>query len=423
MSTENDQMTATSRSEHRADASSAAGLPHPTSVARPHRKVLFLGTHGQANVGDELLLDTFLTEMGPGNAYAVNSYDPASTAAQLADRFDVTVFDTGSDRLGLIRNLLRCNVVVFGGGNILKELYQSVGRWKYSTLTMVLAVVLLARVAAKPVVMANIGIGPVQSAPGRFLVRAILRLVWLISVRDEGSFRFAKSIGCPPRKIRLVPDAVWVRDANSLGGASHSPAHDHDPVLRIAVNLNKDVDAADEWDRFLDRLVDALSQVAAARRAEFHALPMQCGFKSGTDLEVLQEVLGRLDTPVRIHAPTTHQDVAAIIGDCDVVISERLHAIILAVVLGRPVIALPYDVKVRELVTQLGITDRSFDVAADLDPGALAAAILRTADDAVAERERLGAIAAAKRSEAAASFAALRAWVEAPVRGWELPNA
>lgn len=193
--------------------------------------------------------------------------------------------------------------------------------------------------------------------------------------------------------------------------------------MRIAVNLNKDVDVADEWDGFLDRLVVALSEVADARRVEFHALPMQSGFKSGTDLEVLQAVLGRLDTPARIHAPVDHQEVAAIIARCDLVIGERLHAIILSVVLGCPVVALPYDVKVRELVTQLGIGERSFDVSGDLDPSALTAAILRAVDDAGSERERLAAVAAVKRREAASGFAALRSWIAAPVRSWELPSA
>ncbi|CAN5560595.1 polysaccharide pyruvyl transferase CsaB [soil metagenome] len=406
-------------------APEAAGLPVTASASTRHerRKVLFLGTHGQANVGDELLLDTFLTELGPDNTYAVNSYDPATTTAQLADRFDVTVFDTGSDRVGLLRNLLHCNVVVFGGGNILKELYRSVGRWKYSTLTMVLVVVLLARLAGKPVLMANVGIGPVGSAPGRLLVRVILRLVWLISVRDEGSHRLAASVGCAGHKLRLVPDAVWVRGPDSFRGVTDSDGSVDEGTLRIALNLNKDVDVADEWDRFLDRLVAALGQVADARAVEFHALPMQCGFKSGTDLEVLEEVFGRLNAPVRIHAPADHHEVASIIAGCDLVVSERLHAIILAVVIGCPVVALPYDVKVRELAAQLGIEDRSFDVSADLEPGDLAAAILRVADDPGPEQDRIAAVAAAKRHAAAAGFAALRSWVAAPVRTWELPTA
>ncbi|WP_099023237.1 polysaccharide pyruvyl transferase family protein [Mycolicibacterium palauense] len=413
-------MTATTGSTHQ-----AARFPGTDfgSTRRPRRSVLFLGTHGQANVGDELLLETFLTELGADHTYAVNSYDPAATTAQLAGRFDVTVFDTGSDRLGLLRSLWRCDVVVFGGGNILKELYRSVGRWRYSTLTMVLAVVLLARLMAKPVLMANVGIGPVTSVPGRVLVRAILRLVWLISVRDEGSFRFAVSVGCVGHKLRLVPDAVWARDPESLRGRTDPRGRAQDRPLRIALNLNKDVDAADQWGRFLDLLVTALDDVADTHRVEFHALPMQCGYKSGTDLEVLKEVLGRLDAPVHIHAPTDHRQVAAIIAGCDVVVSERLHAIILSVVLGCPVVALPYDVKVRELATQLGVEKRSFDVSADLDPAALATAILGASDDPGSERDRMAAVVAAKRREAAAGFAAVRSWVASPARTWELPGA
>jgi polysaccharide pyruvyl transferase CsaB len=380
--------------------------------------VLFLGTHGQANVGDELLLDTFLTELGPGNAYAVNSYDPSATANQLSGRFDATVFDTATDTLGLLRNLLRCNVIIFGGGNILKELYDSVGRWKYSTLTMVLAVVLMGRLAGKPILMANIGIGPVESPTGRLLVKAILRLVWLISVRDEGSLRFAQALGCSPDKVRLVPDAVWVRDPDTLGNQPVRASRTQNAPIRVALNLNKDVDVADEWETFLDRLVTALAIVAEMRDVEFHALPMQCGFKTGTDLEVLTEVLVRVDAPVHIHTPATHEDVAAIIAGCDAVVSERLHALILSVILGCPVVALPYDVKVRELVAQLGIEDRSFDVSANLQSEALAAAILRAVDGSGPERERMASVAATKRCDAAASFAAVRSWVAAPVRSW-----
>ncbi len=410
-------MTATADEAHERAGSTPATSGH---IRPGGPRVLFLGTHGQANVGDELLLDTFLTELGPDCSYAVNSYDPAATTAQLADRFDVTVFDTAADRLGLLRNLIRCDVVVFGGGNILKELYRSVGRWKYSTLVMVLGVVLLARLTAKPILMANVGIGPVDSAAGRLLVTAILRLVWLISVRDEGSFRFAASLGCPGHKLRLVPDAVWVRDPDSLLAKTDPGDRIAARPLKIAVNLNKDVDVADEWDQFLDRLVAALGEVAQKRSVEFHALPMQCGFKSGTDFEVLSDVLRRVDAPVHFHAPADHHEVAAIIAACDVIVAERLHALILAIVIGCPVVALPYDVKVRELTSQLGITQRSFDVSADLRPGELAAAILRTAEEPDGERDRMNAVAAAKRRDAAAGFAALRSWVAAPGKRWAL---
>ncbi len=43
------------------------------------RRIVFLGTHGQYNIGDELLLETFLTQLGAEHHYVVNSYDPEFT--------------------------------------------------------------------------------------------------------------------------------------------------------------------------------------------------------------------------------------------------------------------------------------------------------------------------------------------------------
>lgn len=386
------------------------------------RRVLFLGTHGQANVGDELLLDTFLGELGPDNHYAVNSYDPEATRTQLAGRFDVSVFDTADDRIGLLREVQRCDVVVFGGGNILKELYRSVGRFRYSTLLMVLGVVVLARSLRKPVALANIGIGPVESPVGRLLVRSVLSLAWLVSVRDRGSLELAQSLRCRPGKVRLVPDAVWSRTGSSLGvdRAEARPCPPERP-LRVALNLNKDVDNPAEWTSFLERLADALELVANNRAIEVHALPMQCAFKSGTDLEVLEDFLGGLDVPVLVHEPSDHESVARIISHCDLVLSERLHAIVLAAILRTPVVPLPYDVKVRALARQLGLADRSFDVGASLDPEALAEAVEHLAACSVEEGQRLGACADELGAEARSDFAALRSWVARPTTSWDRP--
>ena len=84
---------------------------------------------------------------------------------------------------------------------------------------------------------------------------------------------------------------------------------------------------------------------------------------------------------------------------------------------------MPYDVKERELVAQLSIESRSYDVSADLDSSALAEAILRASDDLTAERDRTAAVVAAKRRDAASAFALLRSWVAGPSRSWELLSA
>ena len=69
--------------------------------------------------------------------------DPAFTAAQLGARFPAEVFNTATERSKLLTYLWQADLLFFGGGSIIKELYASTGRHPYSTLLMVLATVTL----------------------------------------------------------------------------------------------------------------------------------------------------------------------------------------------------------------------------------------------------------------------------------------
>src|SRR5687767_12502003 len=101
------------------------------------RRLLFLGTHGQKNWGDELLLHVFMHRLrGVADRFYVNSYDPGLTAAYL-NRPDITIFNTKTERLKLLGYLLNSDGLVFGGGNILKELYTAYGGGRYATLQQI----------------------------------------------------------------------------------------------------------------------------------------------------------------------------------------------------------------------------------------------------------------------------------------------
>src|ERR1044072_9368500 len=255
-------------------------------------QIVFLGTPGQYNIGDELLLETFLTQLGPRHHYVVNSYDPAYTRAQLAGRFHVTVIDTAADRGLLLRALLSCDLLCFGGGSIIKELYASTGRNRYSTLLMILAIVTFTRrVARKPIAMLNVGVGPVRSPRGVRLAGLILTQVDELVVRDERSQALCRSIGVEPR---LGTDAVFSLDAEFLLGDQAQPDPEPGATVRVALNLNFDIENPGNWELFLTRLAQALESLHARHPIELHALPMQTGFKAHDDAEVLDEFAARV---------------------------------------------------------------------------------------------------------------------------------
>ncbi len=325
-------------------------------------KITFLGTHGQFNIGDELLLETFLAQLGREHHYAVNSYDPEFTTSYLRPNYDVESFHTTRELPRFLRHLLTSDILFFGGGSIIKELYASVGRNRYSTLLMILASVTFTKlVARKKVIMSNIGVGPLLSAGGDRLARMILTQVDFVSVRDDKSYKTCQRLKINPEKMRRVPDAVFANSPEVFtpGRVSAYPTG----RLHLALNLNFDIENREAWEGFLQNLADCLTRLNAEKPITIHALPMQSKFKANDDLSVLKEFAKRIpDISFVVHDPQTAQEAGEIISSCDLVLAERLHTLVISSILGKPFFGLVYDVKVQELVDYLGMSEHSLNI-------------------------------------------------------------
>jgi polysaccharide pyruvyl transferase WcaK-like protein len=286
----------------------------------------------------------------------------------------------------------------------------------------------VARLARRPVLLCGVGVGPIDTRFGRFLAAIIVRTASLVSVRDTTSYDTCLALGARPDRVVRIPDPAFVNRADQL-----LPSFDDAPAgpesngrVRIALNLNRDIANGERWDDVLAELTQTFALVADRISIEIHALPMQSEFKDHDDATVLRSFLaGHPEWNPVMHDAADHHDVAAIIAGCDVVVSERFHAIVVAAILGRPTIGLLYDVKVAELADQLGIGDRSVDINAPFDPAALAGAIVDTAAMGADEGMRLGLRADAYRAELDDHFRQVRQWLADPAghRTWSTATA
>lgn len=382
-------------------------------------RIVMLGTHGQYNIGDELLLATFLHQLGAQHDYVVNSYDPADTAARVGDDYRVELIDTAGDRRALLGHLRRADAVVFAGGSILKELSAATGRNRYATLAMILAVVTATRwIARAPMAMLNIGVGPIRTRLGRRLAGLILAQVELVTVRDAGSAALCARIGTR-RPVVSSTDAVFSVDADWLRGgpAASEPSRVHVAPLRIGLSLNHDIDTPENWEHVVSTLALAVTALAAERPIEVHALPMQSRGKQHDDATVLRDFATRVPRVTVVeHLPDDHREVAAIIEQCDLLVAERLHAIISAAKLGVPVVPLAYDVKVREVARVLGLTDATVDLSRPIEAEQVIAAITSIADNLPTARRMLSAHTVMLSVQAKAGFDAARAWLDRAAR-------
>jgi len=384
------------------------------------KKIVFLGTHGQYNIGDELLLETFLHQLGPSHSYVINTYDKAFTANQLDDRYDVELIDTAGDRKAFLRHLLDCDLLCFGGGSIIKELYKSTGRNQYATLLMILATVTFTNlIARKPIAMLNVGVGPITSRTGGRLARLILTQVDLLTVRDERSHRTCINIGLKKSSVQLATDAVFSADAHWLLGGDSPASHSNPdvngplPPVKVALNLNYDIEKPDNWQYFLDHLAAALIALNERHPIELHALPMQAGFKDHDDVKVLDEFADQVpDIKMHRHRPATYVEAARLIDDCDVLLSERLHAIVMASILGVPTFALAYDVKVAELASMLDIEDYTVDINQPFSEREISDGLAKLIENHSTSRTRLLERSATLAATARDNFSTARQWIE-----------
>ena len=351
------------------------------------KKILFLGTHGQYNIGDELLLETFLAQLGNQHAYTVNSYDPEFTRKQLGDAYQLSVFHTTDERFILPDLILKNDLLFFGGGSIIKELYASVGRNRYATLLMILGIVGFAKIIGrKKIVMSNIGVGPIETGMGLRLAKTILSLTDFVSVRDEESLRTCLGLGISSSKVRFVPDAVFVHAPNFFV-PNPAPPQERNGELKIALNLNYDIENPESWQAFLHHLAEGFKKAYAQIPFEIHALPMQSGFKENHDLEILEAFRERIpEIKMVMHEPVSTHDMGAIIDSCDLIVSERLHTSISTAVMGKPFLPLVYDTKVREMAKILGMKTYALEINDDFSADMFAKTLL----DLIDAREKIG---------------------------------
>ncbi|MEV8272370.1 polysaccharide pyruvyl transferase family protein [Microbacterium sp. NPDC077184] len=380
-------------------------------------RILLLGTHGQHNIGDELLLETFLAQLGSDHSYVINTYDLADTTARLGARYTYELIDTARDRVALLGHLRRADVLVFAGGSIVKELSRATGRGRYATLLMILALVVAARwFGAKPVAMLNIGVGPIQTARGRRLARRILDRADLVTVRDAASRRLCDDIGTSTTVVAST-DAVFATTPAWLRGDEVATPREASGPLRVALSLNHDIAVPENWNHVIETVGAALRTVGHERALEIHALPMQSRGKTHHDAAVLDEFAARNPGLTVIpHRPTTHQDVARIVASCDLVLGERLHALITAAKLGVPVLPLVYDVKVGELAEAFGVSHLAVDLGVPFTAKDLVDAITEVADEPAVARRALGERVADLTDRARVGFDGARAWIREQAR-------
>lgn len=373
---------------------------------------MLLGSYGQTNLGDDLLLRNYLehfvtlgcSEIDVSVSRADLIPDSIRRAFPQARCFELYRIPP----LKLVRMLMGVDAVVYGGGSVFKELYSSTSRGRYGVITRVMMFNALARLLRRPIYNLNISIGHIGTRAGRWITRLGLALANRTLMRDGHSHAYAvRDLGLSPAKVVSSTDGLFLsrhwqeeRLPSPVDGEPSRRCADPGGSRMIGVNLVSDIPDWVDRDAYLEAANHFLAGLLE-RGDELVLMPFQHDFTPGNDLAFMSASVdpGVLAHPrCRLLERVTIDDVKARFAELDAFVGMRFHSLLLAAVTGTPFVGVSYDVKCTQF-----LAESAYDHWVELD-GMTSAAVLTALDrltgDSAAATSALSAAVAPRFTQA-----------------------
>lgn len=305
-------------------------------------KIVISGYYGFANAGDEAMLTAIiksLRDSEPDADLTVISGSPAVTAArhQVASIHRFNPFE-------IIPAIMRCDLLLSGGGSLLQDVTSK------RSLIYYLTILTLGKLLGKRVMLFAQGIGPIRSCVLRKLTSMICSGADIITVRDADSLAELHRMGVPQSKVHLTADSVLTLCPGDKAAGRKLLNKFNVPQDKKLVAIS--VRDWEEGGRYLQELAKAAADLAKSYDAHILLLPLQYPADAKA-CKKLQSYLPKETASTVLDAAYDTDQFLALMGNFDLLIGMRLHALIFAAVMQVPFVALSYDPKIDGFVKEV----------------------------------------------------------------------
>lgn len=292
-------------------------------------KILVSGYYGYDNAGDELILESILNGLRTkkdGAEITILSANPCKTSAvhgvRAVDRWNW---------FKLLREIQRCDILITGGGGLFQDFTGNLSLYYY------LGILLLARFFNRKAFVYGVGINDLRKM-NRALTVAALKGASRITVRENFSRDMLISWGLPAEKIEVTADPVLLKEVK------RRPLRASEP--RIAFVLRPPRSGKWPIETFAS-LADSLNQ---RLRARVTFIP----FHLDHDMDFTKSVMRAMRTPAHFIHWKGLNELHGSLDDVDLIVSQRLHALILGALRGVPLVGISEDPKIARFMCELG---------------------------------------------------------------------
>lgn len=289
--------------------------------------VVLSGYYGFHNVGDEAILFSIiqaLRNQNPEIEITVLSNDPVYTEKTYGVRA------INRWKLKEITSLLKkADGLISGGGSLLQDVTGM------KSIPYYTGIMRIAKWLNKPVFIYAQGMGPINKGISKFLVKTALNKADTLTVRDNKSKELLLEIGVS-KAISIVPDPVMGLRGKSFTNDWLNNSGVSRAFLSVSV---RDWQSEVEYKAKMAQALDHLK----LKGWDIVFIPMH----GEHDHQTSKEVAGMMKEKSFI-APfdAEIQEKISIIGQSELLVGMRLHALIFSAISVTPFVALSYDPKI-----------------------------------------------------------------------------
>lgn len=298
-----------------------------------NKKILISGYYGFDNSGDDAILKAIIKDIKSIDEtieITALSKNPLNTKkiykVNAVDRFNF------NNVINAIRNN---DMLISGGGSLLQDITST------RSILYYLALIHIAKLYKKPVMVYANGIGPIYKKYNRILTRNILNKVDLITLRDSISKETVKNLGVSNKNVYVTADPVFtldpIDDRKVLRIFKEENISYSKPLIGIAVR---------EW-KNTENIIKILSETINYINTKYDCNILLIPMHYPEDLNISKKIKEEVNSDVYIiNNKYSVEEMMGIINKLEMIIAMRLHSLIYAASRAIPMVGIVYDPKV-----------------------------------------------------------------------------
>jgi len=316
-------------------------------------KVFLNGCYGACNLGDDIMLKITINDLEKitNKRLHINVKNKGNKQCLISQSYISNLFNI--NKLKEFAIIAKSDLYIWGGGTFLYESKDN----GIKSLLSILVHVLIAKLFNVKVIFYGIGYGELRTFVGKNIASVIVKLSDFVTVRDKESYLDIKSI---KNNIYLTNDLVYRLDIDSIRDIDVNKKKNLNIILNTVY-----YQTPKEIDKFAGLIEEKIKLLKIdIEIVNFHLIPAWHNEKTSdtdTNKKLIDSLMNKWgEVNYTIHENKNVDEILLLISESDIVFAQRLHILLISVLLEKQIFTLSYHTKIDKFLNDINYNQYGF---------------------------------------------------------------